>query len=106
FIDLGGGQAVIAGLPGDVDHRRRAQPAVEVIVQQRLGRLRDRLQSQRRRHQVIRSMISGRRTGGVSATLQPAASSAIADSKRSGVSVYSVNSGSPAATGSPGRRWI
>lgn len=40
LVDVGGGQLVVPGLPGDLQHGRRAQPAVEVVVQQGLGALR------------------------------------------------------------------
>ena len=46
LVGLGGGQPVVAELAGDVEHGGRPQPAVEVIVQQRLGRLLDLLQAQ------------------------------------------------------------
>ncbi len=87
LLDVGGGQPVVAGLPGDVQHGRRAQAAVEVIVQQGLGRLADLLELQWCGHVTIRSMISGRGAGAPSPTFQPPSSSASAAPKRSGVSV-------------------
>ena len=41
-LGVGRGQRVVAGLGGQLDDRGRAQPAVEVVVQQRLGRAPDR----------------------------------------------------------------
>ena len=41
LVDVGGGQLVVADLVGQLQHRRRPQPAVEVVVQQRLGRVPD-----------------------------------------------------------------
>ncbi len=42
FVDVGGGQLVVAVGLGQLQHGRRSQPAVEVVVQQRLRRLPDR----------------------------------------------------------------
>ncbi len=47
FVDVGGRQVVVAVRLGEFEHRGRPQPAVEVVVQQRLGRPPDRLQRQR-----------------------------------------------------------
>ena len=104
LVDIGRGQVVVAVRLGELKHRGRTQPAVQMVVQQGLRRLTDRLESQWGGHDLIRSMISGRCAGAASPTAQPPSSSAIAAAKRSGVSVYSVNSASPAKTGSPGRR--
>ena len=46
-VDVGGGQVVVAELLGQLQHRRGPQPAVEVVVQQRLGRPLDHVQRQR-----------------------------------------------------------
>ena len=86
-VDIGGRQVLVAGLLGEVEDGGGAQSAVEVVVQQRLGRPPDRVEGQRARQVVIRSMISGPMSGAVSPTLQPPSISAIAPSKRSGVSV-------------------
>ena len=53
LVDVGGGQLVVAVLVGQLEHRRGPQPAVEVVVQQRLGRVPDALQRQRCRHGVL-----------------------------------------------------
>ena len=37
-VDVGGRQGVVAVLAGQLDHGLRPQPAVEVVVEQRLGR--------------------------------------------------------------------
>ena len=50
-VDVGGRQLVVAVLLGQLEHRLRTQTPVEVVVQQRLGRLPDGLQRQRCRHQ-------------------------------------------------------
>ena len=42
LVDVGRRQAVVAVLGGEVDDRRRPQAAVEMVVEQRLGRLADR----------------------------------------------------------------
>ncbi len=60
LIDTSGGQLDVTVLFGQFHHRGRAQPTVEMVVQQRLRRVPDRVQGQRCRHGVIRSMISGR----------------------------------------------
>ena len=41
LVDVGGRQAVVAELGGEVDHRRGAQAAVEVVVEERLRGARD-----------------------------------------------------------------
>ena len=41
LVDVRGGQAVVAELRGQVDHRGRAEPTVEMVVQERLGRSND-----------------------------------------------------------------
>jgi hypothetical protein len=81
------GQVLVPGLRGEVEDGGGAQSTVEVVVQQRLGRPPDRVEGQRARHVAIRSMMSGPMSGAVSPTLQPPSISAIAPSKRSGVSV-------------------
>ena len=64
-VDVGRGQVVVAGLLGEVEDGRGSQPAVEVVVQQRLGRPPDGVHGQRCGHGMIRSMISGPMSGAV-----------------------------------------
>ncbi len=51
---VAGRSSIAVGL-GQLEHGRRSQPAVEVVVKKRLGRLPDRLQRQRRHHVNLRS---------------------------------------------------
>jgi hypothetical protein len=49
LVDIGRRQLFVALLPGEVHHGRGPQPTVEMVVEQRLGRLLDRLEREHQR---------------------------------------------------------
>src|SRR5215469_3039450 len=94
------GQPVVAGLVGQVDHGRRTQPAVQVVVQQHLGHGADLLN--RRAHGLYPPTswtTSGTWGGGCPPiAITSACSAASAGAKRAGSSARSSSMCCPCST--------
>ncbi len=68
LLDVGRGQAVVTGLGRQLDDRRRAQPAVEVVVQQHLRRAPHVRGAGQAGHSCSRFTLSGEKAGRQTAT--------------------------------------
>ena len=98
-LGVGGRQVAVAVLVGELEHRLRPQPAVEVVVQEHLGRAGERLGGQRGRHRrslpgdLVLPAEGQRRTAPGPTTHQAPSTSATRPSSQ-------VPAGSPAASAS------